>query len=66
MEGKKSDGESEIDAQRRVNHTDTAGCNVRCNHDGAIASLEFVEDPIALVLLLVAVNCCGQISVRTR
>jgi len=38
------------------NHTDTTGCHIRSNHDGALASLELVQDPIALILLLVTVN----------
>jgi hypothetical protein len=38
------------------NHTDTTGSHVGGNHDGALARLEFVQDPVALVLLLVAVN----------
>jgi hypothetical protein len=37
-------------------HTDTTGRNVRSNHDGALAGLEFVENPISLVLLLVTMN----------
>lgn len=38
------------------NHTDTTGSYISSNHDGALASLEFVQDPIALVLLFVAVD----------
>ena len=38
------------------NHTDTTGSHVGGNHDGALARLEFVQDPVALVLLLVTVN----------
>lgn len=42
------------------NHTDTTGSHVGGNHDGALAHLELVEHPVALVLLLVAVNRkCG-------
>ena len=40
------------------NHTDATGGHVGGNHDGALARLEFVEDPVTLVLLLVAVDCC--------
>src|ERR1700761_5720063 len=39
-------------------HTDTTGRNVRSNHDRALAGLEFVENPITLVLLLVTMNSC--------
>lgn len=38
------------------NHTDAAGCHVSGNHDGALAHLELVEHPVALVLLLVTVD----------
>lgn len=38
------------------NHTDTTGSHVSGNHDGALARLEFVQDPVALVLLLVTVD----------
>lgn len=37
-------------------HTNTTRCYVSSNHDGAVSSLELVENPIALVLLLVSVN----------
>ena len=39
-------------------HTDTTGSNIRSNHDWALASLEFVENPITFVLLLVTMNSC--------
>lgn len=38
------------------NHTDAAGCHVSSNHDRALAHLELVEHPVALVLLLVTVD----------
>lgn len=41
------------------NHTDTTRGYISSNHDGALASLELVQDPIALILLLVTVNGCG-------
>jgi hypothetical protein len=44
------------------NHTDTTGSHVGGNHDGALARLEFVQDPVALVLLLVAVNSWRCVS----
>ena len=40
-------------------HTDTTRSHVRSHHDGALARLELVEDPVALVLLLVAMNSCS-------
>jgi hypothetical protein len=40
----------------RVNHTDTTRSYVSSNHDGALASLEFVQHPVTLVLLLVAMD----------
>ena len=44
------------------NHTDTTGSHVSSNHDGALASLEFVQDPVTLVLLLVAVDSWLRVS----
>lgn len=38
------------------NHTNTTGCHVGGNHDGALARLEFVQDPVTFVLLFVAVD----------
>jgi hypothetical protein len=37
-------------------HTDTTGSHISGHHDGALALLEFVQDPVTLVLLLVTVN----------
>lgn len=37
-------------------HTDTTRGDICGNHDGALARLELVQDPIALVLLLVTVD----------
>ena len=39
-----------------VNHTDAARCHVSGHHDRALARLEFVEHPVTLILLLVAVD----------
>lgn len=39
------------------NHTDTTRCHIGSNHDRALAGLELVQNPVTLVLLLVAVNC---------
>ena len=41
-----------------INHTDTTGSYISSNHDGTLASLELVQDPVTLVLLLVTVDCC--------
>lgn len=41
---------------RGCNHTNTARCNVGSNHDGALASLELVQNPVTLVLLFVTVD----------
>ena len=41
-------------------HTDTARRNVGGNHDGALSSLELIQDPITLVLLFVTVDCWGE------
>jgi len=43
-------------------HTNTAGGNISCYHDGALARLELVQDPIALVLLFVSVNGCNMLT----
>jgi hypothetical protein len=40
------------------NHTNTAGSHIGSNHDGALAGLELVQDPIALVLLFVTMDGC--------
>jgi hypothetical protein len=37
-------------------HTDTTGSHIGGHHDGALALLEFVENPVTLLLLLVTVN----------
>lgn len=37
-------------------HTDTTRSHISGHHDGALAGLEFVENPITLVLLLVSVD----------
>lgn len=38
------------------NHTNTTGSHIGGNHDGAFAGLKFVQDPIALVLLFIAMD----------
>ena len=48
--GGKGEGELLLD------HTNTTGCHIRSNHDGTLAGLEFVEYPVALVQLFVAVD----------
>lgn len=47
-------------------HTNTTGCDIRSNHDGALASLEFVENPVTFVLLLVTMNCCMSLARSTK
>ena len=49
-----------------LNHTDATGCHVSSHHDWALARLEFVEHPVALVLLLVAVDGEGWPAVLTK
>jgi hypothetical protein len=41
-------------------HTNTTRSNVRGYHDRALVGLELVQDPVTLVLLLVAVNSCDD------
>jgi len=49
-----------------VTNIDTTGGNVRGNHYGAFAGLKLVQDPVTLVLLLIAVNGeCGP-SILTK
>lgn len=42
--------------KRNFYHTDTTGSYVGSHHDWALARLEFVQDPISFLLLLVTVN----------
>lgn len=49
-------GEGEGEWWGVCKHTDTAGSHIGGYHDGALSCLEFVENPIALVLLFVAVD----------
>lgn len=37
-------------------HTDTARSHIGRNHDGTLAGLEFVQDPVTFVLLFVTVD----------
>ena len=37
-------------------HTDTTGSHIGGHHDGALALLELVQDPITFLLLLVTVD----------
>ena len=48
--GKGRDGDLQYD------HTDTTGSHVGGHHDGTLALLEFVQNPVALVLLFITVN----------
>lgn len=43
-------------AGRGLIHTNTTGSHVGGHHDGALSSLELVQDPVTLVLLFVTVN----------
>jgi len=52
--------------EKKSNHTDTTRSHVSGNHDWGFALLEFVENPITLVLLLVSVNGCGCVSERDK
>ena len=47
-----------------LNHTNTTGSHVGGNHDGALASLEFVENPVAFLLLFVAMNRLKELLVK--
>ena len=47
-------------------HTDTTRSHVSGNHDGALALLEFVENPITLLLLLVTVDGEGWPAVLSE
>ena len=48
------------------NHTDAAGSHVSGNHDRALAHLELVEHPVALVLLLVTVDGKGWPAILAK
>ena len=49
-------------------HTNTTRSHVSSNHDGRFAGLEFVENPVAFILLLVTVDGCREelVSVMGR
>jgi hypothetical protein len=55
--------EKETRTARKEKPTQPSGRHVCRNHDGTSAGLEFVEDPIALLLSLVAVDGKGWPSV---
>jgi len=40
----------------QFDHTNTTGSHISGHHDGALARLEFVQDPVTLALLLVTVD----------
>jgi len=50
----------------RIYHTNATTSHVGSNHDGAFASLELVQDPIALILLLITVDCQARPSVLAK
>ena len=39
-----------------VNHTNTTGSHISGNHDGTLAILEFLQDPVSFVLLFVSMD----------
>lgn len=48
------------------NHTDTTRSHISGNHDGALALLEFVENPVTFLLLLVTVDGEGWPAVLSE
>lgn len=42
----------------QFDHTDTTGSHIGGHHDGALALLEFIQNPVTLLLLLVTVDGC--------
>lgn len=63
VEGEGGEDEDEK-GKTMCNHTDTTRSYVSSNHDWALASLELVEDPVTLVLLLVSVDGCEYVLVK--
>ncbi|GBE61471.1 lipoyl synthase, putative [Babesia ovata] len=57
-------GEIEIHHNFDIAHIQTSGGDVRCDHDRVLAILEFVEHPVALLLLLVTVDAQSWPSVQ--
>ena len=51
-----------MEGELLLNHTDTTRSHIGGNHDGTLAGLEFVEYPVTLVLLLVAVDSCRLLA----
>lgn len=49
-----------------IKHTNTTRCYISSNHDGTLASLELIQDPITLILLLVTVDGCIVPSAMKR
>lgn len=45
-----------------VNHTNTTRSYISSHHDGTLSCLEFVQDPVTLVLLFVTVDCCDSLA----
>ena len=45
-----------------INHTNTARGYVCSDHNRALAGLEFVQNPVTFVLLLVTVNSYNKVS----
>lgn len=47
-------------------HTNTTRSHVGGHHDGTLAGLELIKNPVAFILLLVTVNSCGQVSLLSH
>lgn len=45
-----------------VNHTNTTRSYISSNHDGALPRLEFIQNPITLILLLISMDCYEDVS----
>ncbi|GIX64294.1 serine beta-lactamase mitochondrial, putative [Babesia caballi] len=57
-------GKVKVNDHLDVAHVQTARSDVSRNHDGVLAALELVENPVALLLLLVAVNAESRPAVE--
>ncbi len=52
----RGEGKGEGQCRFAVNHTNTTGGHISGNHDRTLARLELVQNPVALMLLLIAVD----------
>jgi hypothetical protein len=55
-----------VDDKLDVVHVETSGCNICGNQDGCATSLKFVENPVSLFLLFVAVDAHGRVSLASE